>query len=75
MTCEALQHSNVEVIVASYNSRFVDVGGKRVRKMETDCWFFIGPTNIKHKEADSHFHDAAMWTDLVFYLVDLPLLC
>jgi hypothetical protein len=75
VTCEALQHSNVEVIVASYNPRVVDVGGSRVRKMETDCWFFIGPTNTKHKEADSHFHDAAMWTVLVFYLVDLPLLC
>jgi hypothetical protein len=75
VTCEALQHSNVEVIVASYNPRVVDVGGSRVRKMETDCWFFIGPTNTKHKEADSHFHDAAMWTVVVFYLVELPLLC
>ena len=51
-----------------------EVHGKRVRKMDTDCWYYIGPTSIKHNEADSHFHSAAMWTVFSFYLAKLPFL-
>ena len=57
-TCAALSHSNVEVIVVSFCpiDELLPGDGGYLRKMTTHCWFGIGPTISKYKEADTAFH-------------------
>jgi len=59
LTCAMENHSNCEVYITNLRPRDELVNGVWVRRLDTECWFFIGPTTSKFKEADSFFHNVA----------------
>ena len=61
LNCSTAAHSNCEVLVVNHSPEDVrQDDGTYKRTMKTDCWFFIGGTLSKHKEADSYFHNVAL---------------
>lgn len=74
LTCATFARSNVEVIVVNHSPRWErnESTGELERRMNTDCWFIIGGTNSRYKEADSHGHNAAMEMIVEHYKRILP---
>ena len=73
VTCSTFAHSNCEVVVASHSPKWVlQKNGTWKREITTDCWFFIGGTVSKFKEADSHAHNASLLHLLQYYKSKMP---
>ena len=69
LCCSSFGRSNCEVVVVSRHDDSTLPG--EPRKCVTECWFMIGGTNTKGKEADSHFHHTALCHITEHYKVQL----
>ncbi|KAJ1446022.1 hypothetical protein M885DRAFT_547989 [Pelagophyceae sp. CCMP2097] len=72
LTCCKPNHSNCEVVVVHLNPRMLaGKDGVHRRVVDVHVWYGIGPTASKHKEADSHFHNAYLAHIIDYYKANL----